>query len=287
MVRLVRFARFARNGAGCTNCRKLDTMRASFRMCKTHMAWLTHEIFDDDGKSIWREGEHYIVIVTWKPARQKEHVEWQFEQDEVDEDIAKLAWILDNPKDFAEKCAAPNVAEADVSTVRDIITNLLFGLEHGDREVLEHLGPILDRLESDGSIESKRARFVDELRERSIAIKAATGERQEKLVSKMIDKLANEQGGYSQAFATLDPTMVKQDVLSIDPHNDKGGRGKKGPPWLGARLIVMANAHEDFKLYRRRPSQTEDDYFKYVLQALQNAGRPNRGKSRSSAKEPR
>ena len=37
IVRHVRFSRFARNGATCPNCRKLDTVRASFKMCKTHM----------------------------------------------------------------------------------------------------------------------------------------------------------------------------------------------------------------------------------------------------------
>lgn len=287
MVRLVRFARFARNGSTCTNCRKLDTVRGSFRMCKTRMAWLTHEIFDDDGKTIWKEGERYIVIVAWKSKGKKGYVEWQFEQDEVSEDVAKLAWLLDDHKSFSEECTPSNVTEDDAWKASVLVGAIVEALHEGDRATLDHLGAMVALIDGPDKRDRKRARFVDELKELAITTKAAQPERQDEYVTGLVRRIAQR---YSAAFGTLDPAMVKSDVSLIDPHSkggrQKGGEPKKGPPWLAARLIVKANAHEDFDLYRRRPNQTEDEHFDYVVEKLQNACRPGRGKPKASAKKP-
>lgn len=275
------FARFARNGTGCAVCRKLDSVRGSFRMCKTNMTHGTYNVYDSDGKLIGEKSECDVITVEWKPEGKKHFVSWEFERGQISKSVAKLAWILDDPKSFAEKCAAPNVTEADVNAASDIITNVLHALQWGTPADLDELASIRDRFDEDPKGDRKKRKFVDDVKDFAIAIQAAPAERQDKLVKALRSDIRYLDLGW--ILEKLDPAMVKTDVLSIDPHS-VGGRGKKGPPWLAARLIVMANAREDFGLNKRRPKQTDDEYFDHVLQALQNACRPGRGKPKSSTK---
>lgn len=227
--------------------------------------------------------------IRWKPKGKTKFVSWEFEEEYTWISTAALAWLLEDHKSFSEECTPSNVTEDDASKASVLVGAIIEALLEGDRSVLDHFDAFLARLDSDGihrgngTRDRRRAQFVDELKNHSIEIQAAPEQQKDKLVSDLIQRVS----AYSKTFATLDAAMVKHDVLSIDPHSkggrQKGGGGKKGPPWLGARLIVMANAHDDFELYRHRPNQTEDNHFDYVVDKLQQASRPGRGKPKSLA----
>lgn len=198
----------------------------------------------------------------------------------VEPRIAQLAWILKDPKSFAEQGAAPNVTEADVNAAQDMIVYILDLLQRGVSGDLDELRSTVKRLNDDFKGDRKRRRFVDEVKDMVIRIQGLHPARTDEFLKPLLSNLGFWCDAW--AFKKLDPAMVKQDVLSIDPHS-VGGRGKKGPPWLAARLIVAANAGDEFDL--PRPTEPDEDYFDYVLQALQNACRPGRGKPKSSAKK--
>lgn len=223
-------------------------------------------------------------FVSWKPKGRSDYVSWEFEEDNEDSagrNAAQVAWLFNHPKGFAEKGAAPNVTEADANAAQDIITYVLDALQLGTPADLDELHSMVARINESFKADAKRRRFVDEVKDIAIEIQAAPEERKDELLKSSLSNL----GFWCEAWAfkELDPVMVKQDVLSIDPHS-VGGRGKKGPPWLAARLIAAANAGDEFDL--PRPTEPDEDYFDYIVGALQNACRPGRGKPKSTAKKP-
>jgi hypothetical protein len=248
-------------------------------MRKTHMAHGTYNVYNSDGKLIGEKSECDVITVKWKPEGRKHFVSWEFERGNVRESVGELAWILADPKSFAEECAAPNVTESDVNAAQDMIVHILHTLQCGTPADLEEFHSYVERINENSKGDRKKRRFVDEVKDFAIKIQAAPKERQ--------DELVKELGSHIRfwdlmwVLKKLDPAMVKANVLLIDPHS-VGGRGKKGPAWLAARLIDAANAGDEFDL--PRPTETDDEYFDYVLQALQNACRPGRGKPKSSTK---
>ncbi len=238
--------------------------------------------------------EHFCTLkVSWPPKGKRGYVSrtfvdacWPPEGEgycPLGWDTAQLDWLLNDHKGFAKECVAPNVTENDVENIREVIF-AMFDAFNGDDDILADLASIRARLYGQDTIDRKRARFVTHVRSCAIAAQDISprwdddtrNRYQDKRVESLISIAADR---FSLAFAKLDPVIVKDAVMSIDPQS----KGKKpGPAWLAARLIDAANAGDDFGL--PRANDADKGYFDYVKSALQTAKTPGRSKPKSSAK---
>ena len=106
-----------------------------------------------------KKERHYCRIeVSWTPNGKDQSVSrafidgdtdtWCSDEHILDEDVAKLAWLLDDHKSFAEQCTPSNVTAKDVENVHEIVCAMIDAL-NGHRTVLAKLDAIRTQVDSD------------------------------------------------------------------------------------------------------------------------------------------